>query len=78
MFTLLLQLLCTDNEKTLYLKSLHSLAFESHGHGVPNADFPNHYVSVFDLTSTQQASRDYLYPELTNGSFSIDARSGLN
>ena len=47
---------------------------ESHGHGVPFSDFPNHYVLVFDLTSTKQASHDYLYPELTNGSISIDFR----
>ena len=64
----------TDNDKKLYLNSLDALAFESHGHGVPFSDFPNHYVFVFDLTSTQQASHDYLYPKLTNGSISIDLR----
>lgn len=64
----------TDNDKKLYLNSLEALAFTSHGHGIPIDDFPDHYVLVFDLTSTQQASHDYLYPELTNGSISIDLR----
>ena len=64
----------TDDDKKLYLNSLEALAFESHGHGVPFSDFTDHYVLVFDLTSTQQASHDYLYPELTNGSVSIDLR----
>ena len=66
--------LLTDDDKKLYLNSLEALAFTSHGHGVPFTDFPNHYVLVFDLTSTQQASHDYLYPELTNGSISVDLR----
>ena len=29
---------------------------------------------VFDMTSTQQASHDYLYPELTNASISVEIR----
>ena len=29
---------------------------------------------VFDMTSTQQASHDYLYPELTNVSISVELR----
>ena len=56
----------TDNDKKFRLNSLQVLAFESHGHGVPFCDFPHHYVLVFDLTSTQQASHDYLYPEFNN------------
>ena len=64
----------TDNDKQLYLNSLEALAFSSHERGNPIDDFPDHYVLVFDLTSTQHASHVYLYPELTNGSFSIDLR----
>ena len=29
---------------------------------------------VFDMTSTQQASHDYLYPELTIASISVELR----
>ena len=64
----------TGNDKKLYLNSPEALAFESHGHGVPFSNFPNHYVLVFDLTSIQQTSHDYLSPELTNGSISFDLR----
>ena len=64
----------TENDKKLYLNSLEALAFGQHGHGVPYNDYANHYILVFDLTSTQQASHDYLYPELTNGSISISLR----
>ena len=34
----------TDNDKELYLNSIEALAFENHGHGVPFADFPYHYI----------------------------------
>ena len=63
-----------ENDKKLYLNSLEALQFKTHGHGVPFEHYENHYVLVFDLTSTQQASYDYLYPELTNASISIDLR----
>ena len=33
--------------------------------------YPNHFVLAFDLTSTQEASHDLFYPELTNCSFSV-------
>lgn len=66
--------LLTENDKKLYLNSLEALAFQHHGHGVPYEDYMNHYILVFDLTSTQQASHDYLYPELTNCSISISLR----
>ena len=64
----------TENDKKLYLNSLEALAFGQHGHGIPYNDYANHYILVFDLTSTQQASHDYLYPELTNESISISLR----
>ena len=64
----------SENDKKIYLNSLEALAFEQHGHGIPFADYSNHYLMVFDLTSTQQASHDYLHPELTNASISISLR----
>ena len=35
------------------------------------SDYQNHFVMVFGLTSTQEASHDFIYPELTNGSVSV-------
>ena len=61
----------TENDKKLHLNSLEALAFGQHGQGVPYNAYANHYILVFDQTSTQQGSHDYLYPELTNGSIPI-------
>ena len=36
------------------------------------SDYQNHFVMVFDLTSTQEASHDFITPELTNGSVSVE------
>ena len=64
----------TESVKKLYLNSLEAQAFGQHGHGVPHNDYANHYILVFDLTSTQQRCPDHLYPELTNGSVSFSIR----
>ena len=37
-------------------------------------EYTNHYLLVFDPTSTHQASHDYLHPELTSASISITVR----
>ena len=58
----------SDEEKKLYLNSLKALFFEEQGHGVSSNDLPNHYLLVFALRSTQQASHVYFHPQLTNGS----------
>ena len=49
--------------------------FGQHGDGVPDTDFHKHCFLVFDLASTQQASHEFLYTKLRNGSISI--RSGF-
>lgn len=64
--------LSTADNKRIYFNSLSSLAFVEGGHGIPLADFENHYVMVFDLTSTQQATHDYIHPELTNASITLE------
>ena len=63
----------TENDEKLYLVSLEALAFRQHGHGIPYNDYANHYILVFDRTSTQ-AFHGYLYPELTSGSISFNLR----
>ena len=64
----------TEDDNKFQLNLLEALAFGQHGHGVPKNDYSNHYLLVFDLTSTQQRSHDYRYPELTNGSISFSLR----
>lgn len=66
----------TADNKRAYFASLGSLSFTSHGHGIPLEEFDNHFVIVFDLTSTQEASQEYIHPELTNTSLSLDLTFG--
>ncbi|XP_075253281.1 uncharacterized protein F54H12.2-like [Convolutriloba macropyga] len=65
----------TDN-KRLYYNSMAALAYVENGHGISLSDFPNHYFMVFDLTSTQEATHDFIHPELTNSSLSVELKFG--
>ena len=64
----------TSNIKRLYFNTLSDLAYVDDGHGISREDYPNHFVMVFDLTSTQQASHDFIHPELTNSSISVEMK----
>ena len=61
----------TDN-KRLYYNSMSALAYVENGHGM--SEFANHYIMVFDLTSTQEATHDFIHPELTNSSLSVELK----
>ena len=63
----------TDN-KRLYYNSMSALAYVENGHGIPLSEFANHYIMVFDLTSTQEATHDFIHPELTNSSLSVELK----
>ena len=63
----------TDN-KRLYYNSMSALAYVENGHGIPLSEFANHYILVFDLTSTQEATHDFIHPELTNSSLSAELK----
>ena len=62
------------DEKRLYFNSISDLAYIDNGHGISLTDYPSHFIMVFDLTSTQQASHDFIHPELTNCSISIELK----
>ena len=64
----------TSNIKRLYFNTLSDLAYVDDGHGISLEDYPNHFVMVFDLTSAQQASHDFIHPELTNSSISVEMK----
>ena len=61
----------TSDDKRLYFNTISDLAYIDKGHGI---DYPNHFIMVFDLTSTQQASHNFIHPELTNSSISIESK----
>ena len=60
--------------KRLYFNTMSDLAFIDNGHGISMSEYPNHFIMVFDLTSTQQASHDFIHPELTNCSISTELK----
>ena len=64
----------TIDNKRLYYNSMSALAYVENGHGIPLSEFSNHFIMVFDLTSTQEATHDFIHPELTNSSISVDLK----
>ena len=64
----------TTDVKRLYFNTLSDLAYIDNGHGITLSEYPNHFIMVFNLTSTQQASHDFIHPELTNCSISIELK----
>ena len=43
-------------------------------HGISLANYSNHYIMAFDLVSTQEASHDFIHPELTNCTISVELK----
>ena len=66
--------LSTDDEKRVYMTTMDALAFGYHGHGIPFSNYTNNFVLVFNLTSTEQASHDFFYPDLTNAAVSVELK----
>ena len=64
----------TIDNKRLYYNSMSALAYVENGHGIPLSKFSNHFIMVFDLTSTQEATHDFIHPELTNSSISVELK----
>ena len=64
----------TSDDKRLYYNSMGALAYIENGHGISLADFPNHYIMAFDLTSTQEATHDFIHPELTNSTITVELK----
>ena len=56
----------------IYFNTLDALDFlHKGGLGITLENYPNHFILAFDLTSTQEASHDFIHPELTNCSISV-------
>ena len=64
----------TIDNKRLYYNSMSALAYVENGHGIPLSEFSNHFIMFFDLTSTQEATHDFIRPELTNLSISVELK----
>ena len=48
--------------------------FLNNSHGISLANYHNHYITSFDLTSTQEASHDFNHPERTNCTISVELK----
>ena len=63
--------LTTYNHR-IYFNTLEALEFlDKGGHGKTLDNYSNHFILAFELTSTQEASHDFIHPELTNSSISV-------
>ena len=43
-------------------------------HRISLANYDNHYIMAFDLTFTHEASHNFIHPELTNCTISVDIK----
>ena len=60
------------SNQRLYFITLEALDFlDKGGPGISLSDYPNHLIMALDLTSTQEASHDFIHPEMTNCSISV-------
>ena len=64
----------TVDNKLLYYNSMRALACVENGHGIILSEFSNHFILFFDLTSTQEATHDFIHPELINSSISVELK----
>ena len=62
----------TTNDVESYYTTLQSLHFEHDGHGIPLTEYPNHYILVFDLTSTRESNQEVFYPEVSGAGLRIE------
>ena len=51
-----------------------ALAYVANGHGKPLSNFAHHFIMVFKLNSTQEATHDFFHPELTNSPLSVELK----
>ena len=63
-----------DDNKCPYFSTISDLAYIDNGHGIKLSDYPSHFLMVFDLAITQQASHDFIHPELTNSSINFELK----
>ena len=56
----------TTDVKQFYFNTLSDLAYIDNGQGIILSKYTSHFLMVIGLTNTQQASHDFVYPELNN------------
>ena len=51
---------------------MRALKFDEDGPGIPLEEYPEHFVQVFDLTSTQEAKVQIYYPDVVAASLRLE------
>ena len=64
-------LLSTNDYMRFYFNTISDLAYIDNGYGISLTDYANHLIMVFDLTSAQKVSHDFVNPELNNCSIPV-------
>ena len=64
----------TQDHKSLFFNTLWEMGLLHCGLGITLDHYQHHFVMCFNLTSRQEAAHEYLHPELTNCSISLDLR----
>lgn len=62
---------CVNNARA-YVTTMRALKFDEDGPSIPVSEFDNHYVLVFDLTSTQEANLQMYYPDVVAASLRLE------
>ena len=53
----------TDNVLS-YITTMRALKFDEDGAGIPIEEYPDHFLQVFDLTSTEETTVQIYYPDV--------------
>ena len=65
----------TTVNKRIYYNTLEALDFVfNNSHGISLANYSNHYIMAFDLTSNHEDSHGFIHPELTNCTISVELK----
>ncbi len=64
----------TTNDVEAYYTTLKSLHFTRSGPAIPLSEFANHYILVFDVTSTLESDAELYFPELTGSRLRIELK----
>ena len=62
----------TTNDCRAYVATMKAMNFNEEIPALPNHQFQNHYITVFDLTSLQDAGENVHYPELSGESIRLE------
>ena len=62
----------TPNDCRAYVTTMKAMNFNEEIPALPNHQFENHYILVFDLTSLQDTGENIHYPELSGESIQLE------